>query len=212
MANQFLAFALFVMLLSFFIILNSMSNFEIVKAREVLSSISVAFSTEAVPEELSPNIAADPVESAQEGSTLDKLKSLFETQISGVDVKKNRLGTTMHLRMDLDLFDQQFSSKNSLAAGELTPTLVSLLGAEDEVPYSMEMLINLADNPAAIQNDDPEEVTKNIRRVSGYAQAIEEIGLPKKYLSAGLGSGPAGTIDLFFRRYQPFNPLGARAE
>ncbi len=212
MANQFLALALFVMLLSFFIILNSMSNFEVIKAREVLTSLSVAFSKENVPNDLSASVKPDPVESAAKGNTLDQLKELFETQIAGVEVQKNRLGTTMHMRIPVDKFEAQISGADGRAAGNLTPTLVSLLLAEDQVAYSLEIILNLTQNPAALQGDTPQDSIKNIKRVSGYAKTIEDIGLPKKFISAGLGKGPEKTVDLFFKRYQPFNPLGARGE
>lgn len=212
MGNQFLALSLFIMLLSFFIILNAMSNFEVTKSREVLNSITVAFSEEETSDDISANIQEDPMASYREGDTLDKLKSLFEAQITGVEAKKNRLGTTMHLRMNLDHFDQQITSEDGRFGGELGPTLVSLLGTEDSVPYSMDMMINIEQSPSKAQNEQPEDVAQRIRRVSGYANMIEEAGLPRKFLTAGLARGPEGTIDLFFRRYEAFNPLGEREE
>ena len=210
MANQFLALAMFIMLLSFFIILNALSNFEEVKSRDVLTSISVAFSKEQLPDDLSANIIEAPEKSYHEGNTLDKLKGLFEAQIAGVETKKNRLGTIMHLRMKLDAFEEQLSAPGTSFGGTLAPTLVSLLNAEDDVPYSMDMLINFEENPAVVQNEAPQSVSQNVAKVSRYALLIEGAGLPKKYMSAGLGQGPEGTIDLYFKRYQPFNPLGER--
>lgn len=210
MANQFLALAMFIMLLSFFIILNGMSNFESVKSQEVLNSISVAFSKQDLPEDLSANIIEDPIESYKEGDTLDKLKGLFEAQIAGLETKTNRLGTIMHLRMKREDFEKQLQAPGTAFGGTLAATLATLLNAEDDVAYSMDMLINLPDNPASSQNEAPDIVQDNVLRVAEYAMKIEEAGLPKKYLSAGLGKGPAGTIDLYFKRYQPFNPLGER--
>lgn len=210
MANQFLALAMFIMLLSFFIILNALSNFEVVKSNEVLTSISVAFSNQDLPNDLSANIIESPVESYNEGNTLDKLKGLFEAQIAGIETEKNRLGTVMHLRMKLDAFEKNLTASGSSFGGALAPTLVSLLGADENVPYTMDMLINLNGNPAVVQNEAPQSISKNVTKVARYAMLIENAGLPKKYLSAGLGQGPEGTIDLYFKRYQPFNPLGER--
>lgn len=211
MANQFLALAMFIMLLSFFIILNALSNFEVVKSNEVLTSISVAFSNQELPKDLSANIVESQAQSYSEGNTLDKLKGLFEAQIAGIETKKNRLGTVMHLRMKLTDFERELLSSGTSFGGALAPTLVSLLNAEDQVPYEMDMLINLDKNPAVAQNEDAGAVALSTRRVAGYARLIENAGLPKKYLSAGLGDGPADTIDLYFSRYKPFNPLGDRA-
>ncbi|MCB1531622.1 MAG: hypothetical protein KDJ35_02020 [Alphaproteobacteria bacterium] len=212
MANQFLALSMFVMLLSFFIILNAMSNFEEIKARDVLTSITVAFSKEQLPDDLNANIVEAPEKSYHEGNTLDKLRELFEAQIAGVKTKTNRLGTIMHLRMQLDDFEKQLAAPGTAFGGTLAPTLVSLLSAEDDVPYSMEMLINLDKNPATLQNETPQNVVQNVTRVAGYARLMEDAGLPKKYLSAGLSEGEPGTIDLYFKRYEPFNPVGHGGE
>ena len=75
MANQFLSLSLFIMLLSFFIILNSLSSYEDVKSKPVLNSISMAFSKDTPDPILAPNTVESPIESNNEGDSLDKLKN-----------------------------------------------------------------------------------------------------------------------------------------
>ena len=62
------------MLLSFFIILNSMSNFDVTKSQPVLNSLSVAFSKIATNEDTNPNFEEDRNQSSfGEGDSLDQL-------------------------------------------------------------------------------------------------------------------------------------------
>ncbi len=219
MANQFLALSLFVMLLSFFIILNSMSSYEELKAESIIQSLSISFSTKPVNEaELAPNIEEDTMESFREGDSLDRLNKLFSAQIAGIKASKNRLGTEMLLRLNLEDFEAQLleplkeGDLSQVERTEFMATLVSLLDAENDVPYRMDMVLNLNGNPAELQNSDPVRIRTAGKKVSGFAAKIEEAGLPPYLVTAGLGDGESQTIDLYFRRYEPFNPVGVKPE
>ncbi len=220
MANQFLGLSLFIMLLSFFIILNTMSNFEEIKSRPVLNSISVAFSKNEIEEDAAPSFDEDQVQSSfREGDTLDRLEELFRSQITGLDVQKNRMGTVMHIQVSLQKFEkgimapvqtgQQRGAVLGGIGGSFAPVLVSVLRAEDAViPYRLDMILNMEQNPAKFQNERPQDMNAKIRKVAAFAEKLEEAGLPKKLVTSGVGQGKEGTIDLFFRRYEQFNPLG----
>lgn len=215
MVNQFLALSLFVMLLSFFIIMNAMSNFEELMSRPVMDSISLAFSTKPSEESLNPSYIPDPSEAFQEGDTLEKIDALFRSQITGVEVRRNRLGTVMHMQMPLKKFEKAImgggpgepDSAVQSIDGPLLPTLASLLQSEGAIPHHMDMILTIKDNPARAINETPENILPNIERVAMYAKQLENIGLPRKLVTAGVGQGEAGMIDLYFRRYEPFNPL-----
>ena len=82
MANQYLGLGLFIMLLSFFIVLNSLSTFESEKADSVIKSLNESFWNDQ-PEEtetFSPKISA-PAESFRKGDTLDQVKDLFVSNL-----------------------------------------------------------------------------------------------------------------------------------
>lgn len=174
---------------------------------EVLNSISMAFSKEEGEEKL-PSTIDSAGQGAREGDMLDQISALFQANIAGVEVKKNRLGNTLYMRMGLKEFDQQFSEDNEEFGGKLAPVLASLLAAEEVFPYTMEIVVNMKTNPAQVQNENPEAIKDKIKSTSRYAELIEAAGLSAKYLSVGLGQGDQDTVDLYFKRYQPFNPLG----
>lgn len=206
------------MLLAFFIVLNVLSNFEEAKARPVLTSILKTFSNEdATDQRADEQIPEDPLDAFREADSLDELERLFRAQITGVEVKTNRLGTLMHMRMRVDRFEKGFLQKKPIGAiegsrlnaqGFFLPTLISLLNGGDDIPYRMDMVMNVKRGPAEGLNMQPLVIKEKIEKVSSYANTLEEAGLPKILVSSGLGTGPEDTIDIFFRRHVPFNPLG----
>ena len=214
MANQFLSLSLFLMLLSFFIVMNSVSDFEEYKARPVMNSLLSAFSNDVVVSP--PPTPVDPgqiMESNKKGDTLEALEGLFNAHVSGFEVKKNRLGTVMHVRVPVGRFENalDFSSLDvpDIAfgtRGAFLPTLVSLMRSEvNGIPMRVEMILNTQGEPDELLKNDPSGFASSLRRVSGFAQKLERSGLPRKMMSAGLGAGDPSKIDLFFHRYKVIN-------
>lgn len=207
MGNEYLGLSLFVILLSFFIVLNAFSTFEIGKAREVMNSISVTFADENALDVENVNFETINEQAHYKGQALDEIEAFFTATIPGVKARKNRLGTVMVVRVPLDEFrDNLMNSKQGQGfGGQFAPVLSTLLIGQ--IPYRMDMLLNHEKSPAALQADNSQRVQESIAQVAGFAQKIEEAGLSPKYVASGLGQGPEGTIDLYFRRYLPFVPL-----
>ncbi len=222
MANQFLSLAMFIMLLSFFIILNALSNFEDIKFRPVLNSLTTTFSNNSPEDVYSPNVIESTKQSINEGDTLDKLKRLFNAHIVSSETNKNRLGTIMHIRMPLEQFQKSLlapSRNNAVLAqsfgspGTFTPTLVSLMQTkETEIPYRMDLVLNSAEDPAALIAQSPEKARTEMRKIALLTKRLEDSGLEKKLVSAGVVKGDAEMIDIYFTRYIPINPLGEATE
>jgi len=217
MANQFLSLALFIMLLSFFIILNALSNFEDVKSKPVLSSIAMTFSDKSPEQILSPNTVESVLESNKEGDTLSKLEALFNAHITGIKTRKNRLGTMMKITIPITQFESSLLAPARKidpvtlrfgAPGTFVPTLLSLMQTrETEIPYRMDMVLNTKQNPSSALTDNPQKLKADMEKVSTYSKRLVESGLPKKLISGGLGIGNPEMVDIYFTRYQPVNPL-----
>lgn len=208
------------MLLSFFIILNALSSFEETKSKPVLNSLSMTFSNEVPEEILSPNVIEAPEHETNEGDTLKKLESLFNAHITGLEVTKNRLGTTMHIRMPFSRFESSLmepardNADGNLrlgAAGTFLPTLISLIQTrETDLPYRMDMVLNMKGKPAKRIQDAPASIRRNMQKISLVAQKLEENGLEKKLISAGLADGDVNMVDIYFAPYIPVNPVQER--
>lgn len=209
--------------------LNAMSSFETDKSQTVLKSIEFAFSSSAVTHSAAPSMEDEPEQDEEEGDALDHLQRLFETEISGIEATKNRLGTELHIRLPLAALEKAVKNSPLQApaqpepqegqelgavmappiGGFFLPTLVSLMESDEAgVSYRMDMVMNMNGNPAALHNDGAASMDAAKRTMSGIAEAIETAGLPKKLISPGIAQGRRGFADLYFRRYVPYNPLG----
>ncbi len=217
MAGQFLTLSLFLMLLSFFIILNSVSKFEVEKARSAIMSVSIAFSKQGRPEQKQPEVEFSDQLSVRKGTSLDGINELFKSQFSGVEISKNRLGTEMRIRMKVSDFEQLLNAPPPEEGQVLTqngknffPLLISLMDAEDDIPYRMDILTHTQDNPSKLQKESPQTIVGQAKAVSSYAEKLELLGLPSRLVTSGLTQGEPGMMDLVLHRYIPFDPSGGK--
>jgi len=214
MGGRFLTLSLFVVLLSFFIVLNSISSFEDRKAQVVADSVAQAFLRRtATVDQSSPDQSARADSALSKGSTLDQIEALFTEQIAGVESVQNRLGTVMQMNMSVQKFERLLSNAAAPQIGSLSSqslfiqTLVTLMDTQDSVPYRMDVILRMPDDPARRYHAAPESMRAALRRVSDYADQIESFGLPAKLITAGVASGGAESIHIIFRRYEPLNIL-----
>lgn len=229
MAQHYLALSLFVILLCFFLVLDSLSTFEVVKAQSVKQSLQFAFAGKVEGDKDLPSIHVTPTETFRQGDALDPVKALFNAQIKTFKASTNRMGTEMMVRLPISEFEAALketastgiSEKNAFerTGGPFLPTLVSLLqAAQGRVPYRLDILLNIPGDPAALMaGDEKDNATRDlIRKVSGYALMLEKAGMPRKTVSAGLAQALPGNafegegesyIELYFRHYVPVDPL-----
>lgn len=208
MANQFLSLSLFIMMLSFFIILNAMSSFKAEKAQAVLQSLEKVFTSDREIILTVPGDVPTSDTSIHEGSVLDDLQSYFTAQIVGIQVKQNRLGTEMQVRMPLEKFkvsiDNALNTELRNENNSFLPTLISLLNSQNAVPYRMDIVLRSDTPPLDLISNQPEQYKKLIREISFVSEKLEEAGMAPKFISIGLGQGEEGMIDIYFRRHKAF--------
>ncbi len=215
MANQYLALSLFLMLLSFFIIMNSKSGFDQSKASPVMRSLSVAFSGKTKEQGQAPLNEFVEIALKGEGDSLERIESLFVTNLTDVQAKRNRLGNMMRIRLPVSSFARgiEYTEESGGRQGNFVPTLVALLQTQDRgIPYRMDMLLSIPQDPADMTKSDPEGFQKKLETVTGFAQKLEEMGIPKTLLSSGLQRGENGFIDIYFVRYEPFRAAQKQPE
>lgn len=212
MANQYLTLALFLMMLSFFIVLNGMSSYDNKKKDLVVSSVKDAFSLEIKEPEIASLIDVNAVQSLHTGDSLERMRGLFGTHISNFRASKNRMGTVMKVTLPYDEFKTAIQKSVAVSPdtlgpdgdeqGSFLPTMISLVRSEKSgVPYRMDIVLNA-----------PQHVAEDVNKVSLLTDMLEKAGLPEHLISAGLGEGPAEMVDLYFRRYEAYNPLNHNAE
>lgn len=213
MANQFLSLSLFLMLLSFFIVMNAISSFEENKAQPVLNSLTRAFATTNVElQKPSPAPVESITKAAQKGDTLEAIEGVFSAHIAGFEPKRNRLGTVMHVKLPIARFenalrveDYENYRTSPGVAGAFAQTLVTLVRADQGgQKYRIDMILNTETDPAVNSVNNPQALKDDLTRAGAIATRLEQIGLPKKMISIGLKQGKTGMLDVFIRRYEPF--------
>lgn len=218
MANEYLGLSLFIMLLSFFLILNSISSFQMSKSQPILNSLSITFS--AAPEEKIENSDDNQTnsKSLQKGTTLDQISGLLNGQITGVESRQNRLGTMMFVKMPFKEFQRSMQASliipdedtpdrtlSETEPKDFLPLLVSLIETEKNMPLRMDMILNVSENPSVMRAQTPERFAALNRAVTEISGLLEQAGMPPKQMSAGIGQGEEGMIELLFRRHEPFH-------
>lgn len=211
MANQFLALSLFIMLLSFFIILNSMSNFEPTKSTDVLDSLSKAFATSIKPADEDPNPVEDPMQSQNRGDALDLLEELFTSRIAQVKTHQNRLGTILTVQVPYDAFAAALSSPDG-QKGTFGAALLSLMQEGERGPFRMEMILNMDQSPGDMRNERPARLEDQRKKVAELARRLQDMGLSQRLLSSGLSAGSPDMLTLVFQSYLPYSPVSSASE
>lgn len=217
--GQMMNLSLFIMLLAFFIVLNTLSSYEEIKTEKVRRSVELAFSKDAKTKEELPSTRDDEAKSLKEGHTFDRIDALFEAQIVSFEATKSKSSGVMMVRVPYEKFSQailavgqkdllQYPSRKAVRGNFFLPTLVSLLRRDiDGAPTRMEILVHTKDNPAEIQNQAPKELQNMITKVGVFSQKLEKQGMPQKLINIGIAKGDPEFIDLVFRKYIPFSPV-----
>ena len=68
----------------------------------------------------------------------------------------------------------------------------------------MDVIYNVSENPAKLQNQSPKSVRSALGTIAKIARDIETIGLPAELYSIGLSEGDPDIVDLYFKEHLPY--------
>lgn len=222
-AGQMMNLSLFIMLLAFFIVLNSLSSYEEIKTETVRRSVELAFSNDPDIKEDISSTREDPAKSLKEGHTFDRIDALFESQIISFEQTSSKSRGIMMVRVPYEKFSKailatgqkdllNYPSRKAVRGNFFLPTLVSLLRRNiDGAPTRMEIMVHTKKNPAEIQNQAPKKIQSVISKVGVFSQRLQRQGMPQKLINIGVSKGDPEFIDLVFRKYIPFSPVKVEA-
>ena len=216
--------SLFIMLLAFFIVLNSLSSYEEQLVGDVVQSLDTTFSKDPQQRDIAPSVTPDPVNSVNEGDTFERIDALFQSQIISYKKSISSNRGKMIIKLPLEKF-----SRAIMAAGQkdltkmrvqrnprgnfMIPTLVSILKSNKKgVTYRMNILLQAPDNPAHFQNQSPTEMAALMRRGSALTEKLEQGGFPQKLLNIGIAKGDPEIVELVFEQHVPFSPIEEQEE
>jgi hypothetical protein len=203
MGNQYLSLGLFIMLLSFFIVLNSMSRFEETKTVAVIKSLSNALVPQySLIDDLPSPVIAPEGEDKNAGDGLDQIDALFRSTIPDIKAQKSRFGTTLRMQMDRETFEAALHGEGE-DARRFARSLVGVVESANGGPYEMDIILTIDVPPARLHNENPAAAEALVNKAGNYTQLLEETGLPPFLMTAGLGYGVDDAVFLLFRKYEP---------
>jgi hypothetical protein len=216
-AAQMMNLSLFIMLLAFFIVLNSLSTFEENKSEKIRRSVQMAFTTLADPG--APAVTDSPEQGLREGHTFDRLDALFRSQIVNFESETSKLTGRMQVQVPYDVFMEailaegqvdffRFPTRREIRDNFFLPTLVSLISADlDGAPTRLEVTIHTEAGPGTLQNENQALLNEKINAVGQVSRRLDAQGLPQKLLNIGIEQGDPAFVQLTFIKYAPFSPV-----
>ncbi len=219
---QFLGLSLFIMLLAFFIVLNSISTFNEDKVDPILNNIESVFASKIEGNHGKPSTTNNSINrERQEAGALDQIENVFKAQIPNYKSYKDINTGKMYVRVKRQAFEyaiQNMDVKNPYLMNKegfdnfLGGIIYLLQNNMSDKPYKMEIFMNLSDDPATMYNNNREKLIAERQKLSNIATILENAGLPKKLLNIGLQKGASGYIDLYFGVYKPIIPKNNQAK
>jgi hypothetical protein len=209
--NQLLS--LFIMLVAFFIVLNSISIYDKGKSQSAKQSLGGTFAGSEQDGILMPLNGSEQASGdvlglhgvQGEGDSFDsRVSGLFTSIIpAGQPAQKNERGA-----LYLHLTEREFEAALDKKDGPFGKALAAVIrNAEEGQPYHMAIAVNLGTNPAEVASQTPETAAALSARFDRIAAQIEGAGLSPALFSIGAAGGEKDTVDLIFRPAAKIDPM-----
>ncbi|WP_085580782.1 hypothetical protein [Thalassospira mesophila] len=176
--------SLYLLLLAFFILLNTISTYEEVKAQKVQQSLSSAFASILPPTTSLDTVTSvdGPLLAAQE--TQKKLGDLFQSPLNVARVEVLQPGKLLEVMMHTDqLFDPSKSTIRERQQGFVANLAQALANTAGGAQYEMEMMLG---SNLGKQGTIPVEDSLEIARAGAFARAVIAQGAPARAVDVGI--------------------------
>lgn len=207
--SQFQTLALFIILLSFFIVLNSISTFEEEKIKPVLQSIEATFADRVIRNDLAPSVTEDPAQATENGTVYDHLDALFQSQFKKIDLSAR----TDH---EKGIFYTELPYQTlERAVMDIKPHHISDIKKTGSFLSLLKTLMLNNDNQLRLDMvvySSQENMRSLSKSISTLAQKLEAQGIPTTHIGIGIQeSSPKNNRNAFIiiRGHTPYSATGA---
>jgi hypothetical protein len=198
----YISLSLFIILLAFFLVLNSHSDFEQGRVGAVLSSVEQTFTTKIFDDGAGPSFVADLSQGRGNGFATEDMANLFRSSMAGVEPY---LMPSKEF-LSVELSPTEFKNMTlSLGENEVPSTVAAMVsraleGSDKSVP-------NLQIEIWVKQNDS--EQKNHLKTADQFVQNLIARGVAPARASIGTSSAVStGKILLLFRPYSPYGVGG----
>lgn len=206
--------SLFLLLLAFFILLNTISTLRETKSRDVLSSVAATFQTQADPDQNAEILVSTIGQVLEPDLVLDEVERLWQTEVPFVKVETITQGR--HIAVELPVF-QLFVSAEAQIRGDRADLVAAtahalsqrlpgdvvvmqaILFVEDLETVSIQPPARATPVLEALDPDDPDaalpppldldEQELAFNRAGVLAQTLTNGGVPNAHIEIGLRTG-----------------------
>lgn len=219
MAGQILSLSIFIILLAFFLVLNTQAQFDEGRSGPILESLERTFASKfEAADQTKPASVPDVTSGRGDGDSYERIEALFRSRIPSATARRSsRTGVLIVTVPFADLESLIVADENSGPVSdnnnsaqnkELILSAINILDHDDPArKLQMDIILNLDYHPQKIggpytRNDTEKE--SPLRKISKIAERFEEKGMPVNLLNIGLQKGKKETVDIIFRPYKPY--------
>ncbi len=201
-SNIVLLLSLMLILLAFFILLNSLSEFESGRSRAVIESVNRAFNGKIESGDRTPAHSASLGALPEVEAKMREVASLFEAIVPSARAKRIRRAKAVRVELTVASLFRPAGVRLRPGSEILIQRLARLLARDPRggPSYDLEVLLGVGAPPAGGADPaTPDPRSLEVRRAALLAQRLVEEGLPPPALSIGLLPGQPGTLRFVVR-------------
>lgn len=193
--------SLFIMLLAFFIVLNSHAQFSDERIKPILKSLEETFTVRVFRDDLGPSSKQAADRSTGEGyDSVASMDEYFRSAFPGAKPQMIPSRGTYYVEVGKDQFEKKFFGEKAT----LQKTIVEKLWAYR--PMQMEIWINLQDDPGKASAAGSTQLKDANKLAAAWAGKLQEQGLDQGQLMIGLQKGDPEKVTVLFHNYNPYVP------
>ena len=192
--------SLFIMLLSFFMMMNASADFSETKVKSVLQSLENTFTSRVFRDGQGPSAKSDAEHLLSEGQALESMDAYFRSTFPGFEPQMIPSRGIMAITIDQPTFDRiMFGTRKTYQK-----TLIEKMWSYESL--QMEIWLNIQDDPGVSSASNAKAVNDLVATTASWATNLEVAGIDKGRLTIGIKQGKAGFVTVMFRNYKPYAP------
>ncbi len=189
-----LILALFLLLLSFFILLHSISTFEPIRTRAVVGSLSSTFAAEFAPGPAVQPVTSDSGEVVAIRQFRDKVARAFETTFPIARIGRPTRGEELFATFRADDFFRPGTAEIRPERRAVLDRIAAALGRRPP-GLRFELVFYAHRSPEPLATD---RVPLPVAQAAAFAEALREVGAPEDSVATAVEIGDPATVRLVF--------------
>ena len=180
--------SVYLLMLAFFVVLNSISHVELARTRAVSGSLNETFSVDGRPSKRTVLFTSSAGHAPNDAALLSRIGNLIRTELAVVRIRDVEPGRIMAVTLPADsIFVPRRAAIDPLHRPLIERVARSLAAPQPGVRYDVDILVGAGGN---------DELA--VGRSAYLASVFVAAGAPRRSVAAGIQPGSPGTLQLVF--------------